>query len=56
MLMLDAVIILPNNKNIIFSAQQVREFVTKELGVLATRTVPQGIASLISFNPEASLG
>ena len=51
----DAVIILPNNKNIIFSAQQVREFVTKELGVLATRTVPQGIASLISFNPEASL-
>jgi DAK2 domain fusion protein YloV len=51
----DAVIILPNNKNVIFSANQVRELCEKPVGVVATRSVPQGITALMYFEPEASL-
>lgn len=51
----DAVIILPNNKNVIFSANQVRELSDKPIGVVATRSIPQGITALMYYEPEASL-
>lgn len=49
------VYILPNNKNIILAAQQAASIVEdKEVYVIPTKTIPQGIAALISFMPENS--
>ncbi len=51
----DTVFILPNNKNIIMAANQVAELAEgKEVIVIPTSTVPQGITALISFLPETS--
>lgn len=47
------VIILPNNSNIILSAQQLASLTQKEIYVVPSKTLPQGIAALISFNFEA---
>lgn len=49
------VIILPNNKNVIFSAQQVKELSDKGIGVIPTRSVPQGIAAIMKLDPEADM-
>lgn len=51
----DKIIILPNNKNIILAAESVRELSPKQIVVLPTRTVPQGISALISLDPEGEL-
>jgi hypothetical protein len=48
----DKVIILPNNKNIIPAAEQVIPLTKKQVAIIPTRTIPQGIASLLSFNYE----
>ncbi len=49
----DSVFILPNNKNIILAANQARELVEdKEIIVIPTKTVPQGITALIGFMPD----
>ncbi len=47
------VIILPNNSNVILSAQQVVDLTPKEVYVIPSKTLPQGIAALLSFNFEA---
>lgn len=47
------IIILPNNSNVILSAQQVVDLTTKEVYVVPCKTLPQGIAALISINHEA---
>ena len=47
-------ILLPNNKNIVISAEQARDRIPN-LHVVPTTTVPQGVAALLSFNPEGSL-
>lgn len=47
------VIILPNNSNVILSAQQVAGLTQKEVYVVPSKTLPQGIAALIGFNFEA---
>ncbi|HEU5229955.1 MAG TPA: DAK2 domain-containing protein [Ktedonobacteraceae bacterium] len=47
------VIILPNNSNVILSAQQVVDLTQKEVYVIPSKTLPQGIAALLSFNFEA---
>jgi hypothetical protein len=49
------IILLPNNKNIILAASQVHSLTKKELAVIPTKTMPQGIASLIAFNYEGGL-
>ncbi len=49
------VIILPNNKNVILAAQQAQELSQKDVRVVPTRTVPQGIAALLSVNYQADL-
>ena len=46
------VIILPNNKNIIMAAKQAAELSDREVYVVETRTLPQGVAALFAFNPE----
>ncbi|QBD79776.1 DAK2 domain-containing protein [Ktedonosporobacter rubrisoli] len=47
------IIILPNNSNVILSAQQVSTLTQKEIYVVPSKTLPQGIAALLSFNFEA---
>lgn len=49
------VFILPNNSNIILAAEQVQDVVEKSITVIPTKTMPQGIASLLSFNPSVSV-
>ena len=49
------VILLPNNKNIILAAAQVHSLTAKELAVIPTKTMPQGIAAIIAFNYEGGL-
>ncbi|MCH5337177.1 MAG: DAK2 domain-containing protein [Acetatifactor sp.] len=49
------VFILPNNKNIILAANQAAELTTeKDLLVIPTKTIPQGITAVINFVPELS--
>jgi uncharacterized protein len=49
------VFILPNNKNIIMAAEQAKEVADEEIYVIPTKTVPQGLASLLAFNPSAAV-
>jgi DAK2 domain fusion protein YloV len=49
------VVLLPNNKNIILAASQVQSLTSKEVAVIPTRTMPQGIAALIAFNYEGGM-
>ena len=50
----DTVFILPNNKNIVLAANQAKALVKeKEIVVIPTKTVPQGITAIISFMPDA---
>jgi len=49
------VILLPNNKNIILTASQAQSLTSKEIAVVPTRTLPQGVAALIAFNYEGTL-
>lgn len=48
----EKVIILPNNKNIILSAEQAIGLTQKPSSVLKTKTIPQGIGALMAFNGE----
>ncbi|HIE18020.1 MAG TPA: DAK2 domain-containing protein, partial [Dehalococcoidia bacterium] len=49
------IILLPNNKNIILAASQVQSVTSKEVTVVPSKTMPQGIAALIAFNYEGGL-
>jgi DAK2 domain fusion protein YloV len=49
----ECVIILPNNSNVVLSAQQVAGLTQKQVCVVPSKTLPQGIAALVSFNFEA---
>ena len=50
----DTVFILPNNKNIVLAANQAKALVEdKDIVVIPTKTVPQGITAVINFIPEA---
>jgi DAK2 domain fusion protein YloV len=50
----DNVIILPNNKNIILTAEQVQSLTQKKIKVVPTRTIPQGVVALLAFDYEAN--
>ncbi len=47
------VILLPNNGNVILSARQVPELTQKEVHVVPTDTMPEGVSALLAFNYEA---
>jgi len=51
----DQVILLPNNSNIILTAEQARQLSHKQVLVVPTKTVPQGIAALLAFNYQSDL-
>ena len=49
------VFVLPNNKNIIMAAEQAQKLADRRIVVLPTRTVPQGITAMLSFDPDATV-
>ena len=51
----ETVFILPNNKNIIMAAEQVAGLTPKSIVVIPSKTVPQGVTAMLSFNPEGSI-
>ena len=51
----EKVIVLPNNSNIIMAARQTRELSQKEIVVVPTVTIPQGISAVLAFNYQADL-
>ena len=52
----DHIFILPNNKNIILAANQARSLTKdKDILVIPTKTVPQGITAVINYMPEADV-
>ena len=51
----ETVFVLPNNKNIIMAAEQVDALTPKNVIVIPSKTVPQGITAMLSFNPEGEV-
>jgi DAK2 domain fusion protein YloV len=51
----DKVILLPDNKNIVPTADQVKQLTSKRVIIVPTKTMPQGIAALLAFSPEVDL-
>lgn len=51
----NTVFVLPNNKNIIMAAEQAVKLTDKNVCVLQTRTIPQGIAAMMAFDESAGL-
>jgi hypothetical protein len=51
----DKVIILPNNKNIILAANSARSLSVKQVEVIPTRNIAQGISAILRWNPEGEL-
>ena len=51
----ETVYVLPNNKNIIMAAQQVDALTPKNVVVIPSKTVPQGITAMLSFNPDGEV-
>ena len=49
------VFVLPNNKNIIMAAEQAIKLADRNVCVLQTRTIPQGIAAMLAYDESASL-
>lgn len=49
------IFVFPNNKNIILAAEQANDVTNKNLIIIPTRSVPEGIAASIAFNPDASV-
>ena len=50
----ETVFVLPNNKNIIMAAQQVDALTPKKVVVIESKTIPQGVTAMLSFNPEGT--
>ena len=50
----ETVFVLPNNKNIIMAAEQVDALTPKHVVVIPSKTVPQGVTAMLSFNGEGT--
>jgi DAK2 domain fusion protein YloV len=51
----DKVIILPNNKNIIMAANQAKDVTVKNVEVVPSRNIPQGLSALLALNPDGDV-
>ncbi|WP_369902986.1 DAK2 domain-containing protein [Bacillus manliponensis] len=51
----EKVIILPNNGNIVMAAEQAASVAEQEVVVVRSKTVPQGMAAMLAFNPVAAM-
>ncbi len=49
------VFVFPNNKNIIFAAEQAKELTKKFIHVIPTKNIAQGISAALAFNPEGTV-
>ena len=49
------IFVFPNNKNIILASEQAKDLTTKNLIVIPTKNVPEGISAALAFNPDASV-
>ncbi len=49
------VFVLPNNKNIIMAANQAAEIADRNVVVIPSRTVPQGVSAMLAYDPDASV-
>ncbi|BAS27450.1 DAK2 domain-containing protein [Limnochorda pilosa] len=49
------VAILPNNRNVIFTANQVTELTARHVHVIPTRSLPQGLAAMLAYEPGRSV-
>jgi len=50
----ETVFVLPNNKNVVMAAKQAAELSERRVIVIPSKTVPQGMAALLAFNPAQS--
>jgi DAK2 domain fusion protein YloV len=51
----DRALLLPNNSNVIMAARQAAELSQKQIIVVPTKTIPQGIAAMLAFNDQRDL-
>jgi hypothetical protein len=51
----DQVIILPNNKNIVMAANQARDVTVKNVAVVPSKSIPQGLAAMLVHDPDGPL-
>lgn len=51
----DAVIVLPNNPNVIPVSNQTSSLTSRTVKVVPTKTIPEGIAALLAFDPELDI-
>jgi DAK2 domain fusion protein YloV len=51
----DKIIILPNNKNIVMAANQAKEVTVKNVQVVPSRNIPQGLSALLALNPDGDV-
>ena len=49
------IFVFPNNKNIILASEQAKDLTTKNIIVIPTKNVPEGISASLAFNPDASV-
>src|SRR4029077_8036598 len=52
----DEVIVLPNNSNVILSADQAAGVTSKQVQVVPTDSIPAGLAAMVAFEPDRSAG
>jgi len=51
----DRVVLVPNDKNIVMAAEQTLSMTRKEVRLVKTTSVPQGVAALLAFSPDEDL-
>ncbi len=51
----DRIVIFPNNKNIILTANQAKRIVKKNVIVVPTKSIPQGITAILNYNPDLEI-
>ena len=51
----ETVFVLPNNKNIIMAAEQVNALTPKNVVVIPSKTIPQGVTAMLNFNPDGEV-
>jgi len=51
----DNIIILPNNKNIVMAANQAKEVTVKNVAVVPSKTIPQGLTAMLSLDPHGNV-
>jgi hypothetical protein len=51
----DKIIILPNNKNIVMAANQAKDVTIKQVAVVPSKTIPQGLSAMLSLHPDGEL-